>query len=114
MENYYNTNFRLVHLLPLISALMLAYGKLWRKEAMSRRMLVIWPWNLELILSGWVSNKIKRNGSGQLQADDLTGRLMRHLGAMGYITEVAVDTYQPTNYSRALSLPAIGNGYLAM
>jgi len=42
------------------------------------------------------------------------GRLMRHLGAMGYVTETAMDEYKPTNYSKAMSIPIIGDGYLAM
>ncbi|KAJ3472844.1 hypothetical protein NLG97_g10682 [Lecanicillium saksenae] len=44
----------------------------------------------------------------------LLGRLMRHLGAMGYITETGEDEYTPTNYSLAMSIPVIGNGYLAI
>ncbi|KAH8669209.1 S-adenosyl-L-methionine-dependent methyltransferase [Ilyonectria robusta] len=43
----------------------------------------------------------------------LLGRMMRHLGAMGYITETGNDEYKPTKYSKALSLDIIGNGYLA-
>lgn len=39
---------------------------------------------------------------------------MRHLSAMGYITETDADEYKPTNYSKALSLPMISGGYLAM
>lgn len=38
-------------------------------------------------------------------------RLMRHLGAMGYVTEVGPDQYLPTNFSRALSIPIISDGY---
>lgn len=39
---------------------------------------------------------------------------MRHLGAMGYLIEVGEDEYKPTNYTKAMSLPAISSGYLAM
>lgn len=39
---------------------------------------------------------------------------MRHLGAMGYIKETSLDEYQPTNFSKSLSLPMIGDGYIAM
>jgi hypothetical protein len=39
---------------------------------------------------------------------------MRHLGAMGYITETGKDEYKPTNYSKAMSIPIIGDGYIAM
>jgi hypothetical protein len=39
---------------------------------------------------------------------------MRHLGAMGYLIEIGVDEYKLTNYTRAMSIPVIGNGYLAM
>ncbi|KAM0430033.1 hypothetical protein ACHAPT_006039 [Fusarium lateritium] len=46
--------------------------------------------------------------------DHSLGRLMRHLGAMGYITEVDVDVYKPTNYAKAMSIPIIGDGYLAV
>ncbi|GLB04476.1 hypothetical protein AtubIFM57258_010443 [Aspergillus tubingensis] len=42
------------------------------------------------------------------------GRLMRHLSAMGLLNEVGEDEYQPTNYTKALSLPQIGNGYLGL
>ncbi|GKZ39760.1 hypothetical protein AbraIFM66950_001147, partial [Aspergillus brasiliensis] len=42
------------------------------------------------------------------------GRLMRHLSAMGLLKEVGEDLYQPTNYTRSLSLPQIGNGYLGL
>lgn len=33
---------------------------------------------------------------------------------MGYITETDVDEYQPTNFTKSLSLPIIGDGYIAM
>jgi hypothetical protein len=39
------------------------------------------------------------------------GRTLKHLAAMGYVQEVEMDTYQPTNFSRALTLPIIGDGY---
>lgn len=39
---------------------------------------------------------------------------MRHLGAMGYIEEVAADTYKPTNFSSSLTIPIIGDGYPCM
>ncbi|KAI0153243.1 S-adenosyl-L-methionine-dependent methyltransferase [Xylariaceae sp. FL1272] len=44
----------------------------------------------------------------------LLSRLMRHLGAMGYITEVGDDEYQTNNFTKALSIPIIGDGYLPM
>ncbi|KAH6872037.1 O-methyltransferase-domain-containing protein [Thelonectria olida] len=44
----------------------------------------------------------------------LLSRLMRHLGALGYVTETGENEYKPTNYSKALSLDIIGNGYIAM
>ncbi|PKX94845.1 S-adenosyl-L-methionine-dependent methyltransferase [Aspergillus novofumigatus IBT 16806] len=44
----------------------------------------------------------------------LLSRLMRHLSAMGYLIEIGVDEYRLTNYTRAMSIPAIGHGYLAM
>ncbi|KAF4958401.1 hypothetical protein FSARC_11035 [Fusarium sarcochroum] len=44
----------------------------------------------------------------------LLGRLMRHLGAMGYINETDADVYLPTNYAKAMSIPIISDGYLAM
>ncbi|SPJ88008.1 related to O-methyltransferase [Fusarium torulosum] len=44
----------------------------------------------------------------------LLRRIMRHLGAMGYITETGFDEYKPTNYSKAMSIPIISDGYLAI
>ncbi|PHH76530.1 hypothetical protein CDD82_3954 [Ophiocordyceps australis] len=44
----------------------------------------------------------------------LLSRLMRHLGAMGYLIETGEDEYRLTNYTKAMSIPAIGNSYLAM
>ncbi|EWZ31442.1 S-adenosyl-L-methionine-dependent methyltransferase [Fusarium oxysporum Fo47] len=44
----------------------------------------------------------------------LLRRIMRHLGAMGYITETGFDEYMPTNYSKAMSIPIISDGYIAM
>ncbi|KAL2262440.1 hypothetical protein VTK26DRAFT_1343 [Humicola hyalothermophila] len=41
-------------------------------------------------------------------------RLMRHLGAMGYIIETGQDEYKPTNFSSSLSIPVIGDGYTCM
>lgn len=39
---------------------------------------------------------------------------MRHMGAMGLLVEVAEDEYKPTNYTKALSLPQMGHGYLGL
>jgi hypothetical protein len=39
------------------------------------------------------------------------GRLLKHIGAMGYIKETDADTYAPTNFSNALTIPIIGDGY---
>lgn len=33
---------------------------------------------------------------------------------MGYIEDTGVDEYKPTNFSKSLSLPVIGDGYLAV
>jgi hypothetical protein len=33
---------------------------------------------------------------------------------MGYLIEIGVDEYRLTNYTRAMSIPVIGGGYLAM
>jgi hypothetical protein len=41
-------------------------------------------------------------------------RLMRHLGAMGYLIETGPDEYKPTNYTKSMSLPIIGEGYFPM
>ncbi|KAB5522978.1 O-methyltransferase [Coniochaeta sp. 2T2.1] len=41
----------------------------------------------------------------------LLGRLMRHISAMGYIKETGPDEYQSTNFSLALTIPIIGDGY---
>ena len=39
---------------------------------------------------------------------------MRHTAAMGYIEETAPDTYKPTNFSSALTIPMFGAGYSCM
>lgn len=39
---------------------------------------------------------------------------MRHLGAVGYLIEIGPDEYRLTNFTKAMSIPAIGNSYLAM
>lgn len=44
----------------------------------------------------------------------ILARLMRHLGAMGYLKETDVDEYQATNFTRSLGIDIIGDGYLAM
>lgn len=56
---------------------------------------------------------MKREPDASSQAS-LPGRLMRHLGAMGYIKETGLDEYRPTNFSTSMSLPMIGDGYIAM
>lgn len=38
-------------------------------------------------------------------------RTMRHLAAMGYIKETGQDEYQPTNFSKSLTIPIIKDGY---
>jgi len=51
----------------------------------------------------------------QLDVDPLlVGRLMRHLAAMGYIKETGPDEYKSTNFSDALTIPLIGDGYPLM
>ncbi|OQE46563.1 hypothetical protein PENCOP_c001G01452 [Penicillium coprophilum] len=44
----------------------------------------------------------------------LLGRVMRHVCAMGLLIEVGEDEYRSTNYTKALSLPQIGHGYLGV
>jgi hypothetical protein len=39
------------------------------------------------------------------------GRLMKHIAAMGYIKETGSNEYAPTNFSKALTIPIIGDGY---
>lgn len=39
---------------------------------------------------------------------------MRHLAAMGYVKQVSANEYQPTNFTKSMSVPIIGDGYLAM
>ncbi|EUC34431.1 hypothetical protein COCCADRAFT_35891 [Bipolaris zeicola 26-R-13] len=38
-------------------------------------------------------------------------RMMKHIAAMGYIKETGTDEYAPTNFSKALDIPIIGDGY---
>ncbi|KXG50685.1 Winged helix-turn-helix transcription repressor DNA-binding [Penicillium griseofulvum] len=44
----------------------------------------------------------------------LLGRLMRHVCAMGLLVETSEDEYRTTNYTKALSLPQLGHGYLGL
>ncbi|KAK4456335.1 S-adenosyl-L-methionine-dependent methyltransferase [Cladorrhinum samala] len=39
------------------------------------------------------------------------GRLLKHVAAMGYIREVAQDTYASTSFSDALTIPILNAGY---
>lgn len=39
---------------------------------------------------------------------------MKHIAGMGYIKETGADEYAPTNFSRALTIPIIGDGYPAL
>ncbi|KAK3990479.1 S-adenosyl-L-methionine-dependent methyltransferase [Cladorrhinum sp. PSN332] len=39
------------------------------------------------------------------------GRLLKHVAAMGYLTETARDTYESTNFSSALTIPILHAGY---
>ncbi len=39
---------------------------------------------------------------------------MRHLSSMGCLVETGPDMYKPTNFSRALGIPIIGDGYPCM
>ncbi|CAJ2510507.1 Uu.00g133160.m01.CDS01 [Anthostomella pinea] len=38
-------------------------------------------------------------------------RLLRHLGAMGYVIETGVDEYRPTDFTNSLCIPIIAAGY---
>ncbi|KAK7973168.1 Winged helix-turn-helix transcription repressor DNA-binding [Apiospora saccharicola] len=50
--------------------------------------------------------------AGSLGVDPvLLSRLLRHLGAMGYLLEVGDDEYKPTSFSLSLSLPIMSGGY---
>ncbi|KAK8004910.1 demethylsterigmatocystin 6-O-methyltransferase [Apiospora arundinis] len=50
--------------------------------------------------------------AGALHVDPvLLSRLLRHLGAMGYLSEVGEDEYKPTSFSLSLSLPIMNGGY---
>ncbi|KAL5371621.1 hypothetical protein PMIN02_012773 [Paraphaeosphaeria minitans] len=42
---------------------------------------------------------------------DMLGRLLKHIAAMDYIKETDADTYAPTNFSNALTIPTIGDSY---
>jgi hypothetical protein len=42
---------------------------------------------------------------------EVLARMMKHIGAMGYIKETDSDEYMATNFSNALTIPIIGDGY---
>jgi len=78
-----------------------------RKRSRSLQRLSTW------ILLSWVSGP-SSNLNTQGSTDNPPARTMRHLGAMGYIEETAADEYKPTNFSKALAIPIIGDGYPCM
>lgn len=45
---------------------------------------------------------------------NITGRLLRHPGAMGCIVQDGPDTYRPSNFTKALGTPSMSAGYLCM
>ncbi|KAI1391437.1 S-adenosyl-L-methionine-dependent methyltransferase [Hypoxylon trugodes] len=60
------------------------------------------------------------NGSSKKTADlaktvgadpTLVARLLRHIGAMGYVEETDIDQYKPTNFTKSLVIPIISAGY---
>ena len=42
------------------------------------------------------------------------GRIMRYIGATGYLCKTGVDEYKLTNFSKAPALPVIADGYPCM
>ncbi|KAB5581298.1 S-adenosyl-L-methionine-dependent methyltransferase [Coniochaeta sp. 2T2.1] len=68
-----------------------------------------------MIKHNWAERNPRRKSqdlAAALNVDPaLLGRLMRHISAMGYIKEIGPDEYQSTNFSRALTIPIIGDGY---
>ncbi|KAF2833250.1 S-adenosyl-L-methionine-dependent methyltransferase [Ophiobolus disseminans] len=42
---------------------------------------------------------------------EVLARLLKHISAMGYVQETGSDEYAPTNFSTALTIPIIGDGY---
>ncbi|KAJ5092114.1 S-adenosyl-L-methionine-dependent methyltransferase [Penicillium alfredii] len=42
---------------------------------------------------------------------DLLRRILRHLAAMGYISQTGPDEYKPTNFTRAMTIPVVASGY---
>lgn len=65
-----------------------------------------------------------RNGDREQSVDELArathadpvlvARILRHLGAMGYVEETKQNHYKPTGFSRALSNPSISGGILGL
>ncbi|KAI4642224.1 hypothetical protein J4E93_007368 [Alternaria ventricosa] len=55
-------------------------------------------------------------GDKPMKVDDIANKLgkPRELLAMGYITETDSDEYMATNFSKALTIPIIGDGYPAL
>ncbi|KAF6835130.1 Demethylsterigmatocystin 6-O-methyltransferase 8 [Colletotrichum musicola] len=55
--------------------------------------------------------KVKELASALGFDADVLARLIRHLGSNGYLKEVGKDEYEPTSFTKALSLPTVGDGY---
>lgn len=43
-----------------------------------------------------------------------TGRILKHLAAMGVIKEAGPDTYQPTNFAKTLTIQKYSDGFPCM
>lgn len=88
--------------------LMVKYGNQPKKaEAMAETLgihpplLCKYPWNIP-------------NAAAAATNVRHAGRLMRHMAAMGYVIEVGADEYKPTNFTKSLTIPIIGDGYPCM
>ncbi|ORX92631.1 O-methyltransferase-domain-containing protein, partial [Clohesyomyces aquaticus] len=64
-----------------------------------------------LVADGGKPRKVTEIASILKTSPEILARLMKHMAAMGYIEEVGVDEYAPTNFSKSLTIPIIGDGY---
>ncbi|KAK5987850.1 O-methyltransferase mpaG' [Cladobotryum mycophilum] len=69
-------------------------------------------WTL-MAKNGTKSQRVSDLAASLAVDPNLLRRLMRHLAAVGYLVESNEDEYTPTDFSTSLSIPIIGNGYIA-
>ncbi|KAH8661162.1 S-adenosyl-L-methionine-dependent methyltransferase [Ilyonectria robusta] len=65
----------------------------------------------QMAAGGGSPNKVESLAKALGFEVDLLRRILRHLAAMGYICQTGPDEYKPTNFTKAMALPVVADGY---